>query len=271
MTTALSTDNLAGQFLEKFQGSLKDYAIRKYDHVSFLKSAMLAIADNNTLSECLKSEQGKRSLFNALRYASTTGLSLNPAEGKAALIGFKNKSGEMVINYQIMKNGLIDLALESGKVEFINADYVKSNDKFRLTKTAIGDNFEFEPALSNRGDIIGFYAALKLKDGGSYVKWFTKQEIEEFRDKYSSMFKFNPENSPWSKSFSGMGIKTVIKALLRSVRISDDVDNAIGSDDFFEPEFKVHGVTPEEVKEKLDDKDKKPPIKPQVEKHGALL
>jgi len=261
-------DNTPALFLEKFQGSIKDYAIRKYDPVPFLKSAMLAIEDTGTLRECLKTDQGKRSLFNAMRYAAVTGLSLNPQEGKAALIGYKNKDGAMTINYQIMKNGLVDLALESGKVEIITAEYVKKNDKFSLKKTASGDDFSFEPGLSARGEIIGFFAALKLKTGQTYTKWMTIEEVEEFRDKYSAMYKYKPDDSPWKKSFSAMGIKTVIKALLRAVRISDDLDNAIRADDFLEAEFKVHGVTPEEVTEKL--KEEKPAVKP-AGKQGDLL
>jgi len=238
----VTIDQQAGQFLQAFGKSLDGYAMRKYDQTAFLKSAMLAISDNHTLAECLKTDAGKKSLFAALRYAATTGLSLNPQEGKAALIGYKNKAGEMIINYQVMKNGMLDLALESGKVEFITADYVKANDKFDLTKTAEGDNYSFSPALKNRGEIIGFYAALKLKSGPTYVKWLTVEEVENFRDRYSAMYKFNPDSSPWKKSFDGMGVKTVMKALLRSVRSSDDLDTAIASDDFFEADFKVHGI-----------------------------
>lgn len=254
-----TTDSLAGEFLKKFEPTLKNYAMRNYDHTLFLKSAMLAISDSNQLAECLRTDQGKKSLFHALRYAATTGLSLNPQEGKSALIGFKNKSGEMIINYQIMKNGLIDLALDSGKIEFINAEYVKENDKFSVCKTITGDNFTFEPALKGRGEIIGFYAALKLRDGVSYVKWLTVDEVKEFRDKYSATYKYKPDDSPWTKSFIGMGIKTVLKALLRSVKISDAIEIATKKDDYFEPEFHTHGSSADDALEKL--KEEKPTMK----------
>ena len=75
-----TTDSLAGDFLKSFGKSLKDYAVRDYNQTSFLKSAMIAIADSKDLSECLNTDAGKRSLFSALRYAATTGLSLNPQE-----------------------------------------------------------------------------------------------------------------------------------------------------------------------------------------------
>ena len=242
----ITTDSQAGEFLQKFGKSLKDYAVRKYDQTAFLKSAMIAIADNADLSACLKTEEGKRSLFSALRYAGSTGLSLNPQEGKAALIPYKGK-----IQYQIMKNGMVELALESGKVDFITAEYVKSGDKFVLKKSISGDDYTHEPALKDRGEVIGYYSALRLSSGSTHVKWFTSEEIADHRKKYSEK-SFMPE--------IGYGIKTAMKALLRSVSISRDLDEAIATDDFFEADFTVHGTTAEEATEKL--KDKKQTVKP---------
>ncbi|RPI78794.1 MAG: hypothetical protein EHM45_05245 [Desulfobacteraceae bacterium] len=264
--TPTTTD--AGDFLKKSEKSLKNYAVRKYDFTSFLKSAMIAINDNTTLSECLRTEAGKKSLFNAMRYAATTGLSLNPQEGKAALIGYKNKAGEMVLNYQIMKNGLIDLALSSGKVEFVTADLVRANDEFSIKKSASGDDYSFSPAIRDRGEVIGFVAALKLKGSATYVKWMSTEEVAEFRDKYSSMYKNRPDASPWTHSFNGMGIKTVMKALLRSVSISPDVDAAVKSDDYIEAEFTVHGTTADDAVTQLQTPSK--PVKAE-EGQGELL
>jgi phage RecT family recombinase len=253
-STAVSTDAAAGDFLNKFQKSLKDYAIRKYDGRAFLKSAMIAIADSPTLAECLKTDAGKRSLFNAMRYAATTGLSLNPQEGKAALIGYSGK-----IQYQVMKNGMIDLALESGKVEFITADYVRENDEFRITKSIDGDKYTFAPALRDRGGVLGYYAALKLASGATHVKWLTAEEVKAHREKYSKASQM-PE--------IGYGVKTVMKALLRSVSISDALDRVIGQDDAIEAEFTVHGTTADDVAAALSKPDK--PVKPEAEQ-GELL
>ena len=247
-----TTDSLAGDFLKSFGRSLKDYAVRDYNQTSFLKSAMIAIADSKDLSECLTTDAGKRSLFSALRYAATTGLSLNPQEGKAALIPYGGK-----IQYQIMKNGMIDLALESGKVEFITADYVKENDKFSIKKSVHGDEYTFEPALKDRGNILGYFSALKMKSGSTHVKWFTAEEIKEHRQKYSSKTQM-PE--------TGYGIKTALKALLRGISISDELDNAIGADDFFEAEFTVKGTSADDAAEKLKEKKAEP-----ENKGGSLL
>ena len=170
-----------------------------------------------------------------------------------------------------MKNGMVELALDSGKVEFLTADYVRENDIFELKKSASGDDFNFQPAIKNRGEVIGFFAALKLKTGSTYVKWMTREEVEEFRDNYSSMYKFSKENSAWTKSFNGMGVKTVMKSLLRSISISNDLDTAMGADDFFEADFTINpGTSAEQTAEKL--KEEKPEKKPTAEiKQGELL
>jgi len=247
-----TTDSLAGDFLKKFGKAVNDYAIRTYDQSAFLKSAMIAIVDNPDLAGCLKTDQGKLSLYSALRYAGTTGLSLNPQQGEAALIPYGGK-----ISYQIMKNGMITLALESGAVEFITADIVRANDEFTPPANP-NDNYTYRPARKDRGPIDGFFAVMKLKSGSLHMKWMTLEEINEHRKKYSEKTRM-PE--------IGYGLKTVLKALLRSVKISDVLDQAIATDDYFEPELHTHGVSADDALEKL--KEEKPVAK--VENNGGDL
>lgn len=265
----VTVDKQAGEYLQAFGRSLEEYAIREYNHNAFLKSAMLCIVSNPDVAACLKTDDGRLSLFNALRYASTTGLSLNPQEGKAAIIAYGGK-----VQYQVMKNGMIDLAMDSGKVEFISADYVRKNDHFEIQKTVNGDTYTFEPALENRGDLRGFYAALRLKGGFTHVKWMTVQEVEEIRDNYSAMFKAKPEVSSWKKSFIGMGVKTVMKSLLRSVSISDALDMAVGADDFYNSDHSAPspGVSADAAADKLKSEGAPPPkAEAGQDKNGSLL
>jgi phage RecT family recombinase len=259
----------AGSFLKSIESSLKNYAVRKYDQSAFLKSAMVAIMGNDILMKATATDAGKQSLYHALRFAAATGLDLNPQQGKAVIIAYKNKDGNVIANYQVMKNGMVELALETGQVEFITADYVKQNDDFKLKKSVSGDDYEYSPALANRGDIIGFFAAMKLKNGGTHVKWMTSEEVQEVRDKYSQNYNFNKTSAenPWNKSFQSMGVKTVMKALIRSVSISPELDKYIGTDECFEPEYSVIPVTSEDVSKKLDKK----PEKVQPVESGSLL
>lgn len=223
---ATSPQTIAKNYLQDHSEALQGYAVANYDQSQFIKSAMIAFVGSPQIMDCLKTPAGKDSVFQALRFAAATGLSLNPQEGKAAIIAYSGKA-----QYQIMKNGLVELAQRSGKVKFITQDTVRENDIFEIEKTANGDKYTFKPHRKDRGGIDGFFAAIVLNDGICSVKYMTKKEIEDFRDSYSAMYKNKPQASPWNHSFEGMGIKTVLKALLRNISISPEISVAVGSDD----------------------------------------
>jgi recombination protein RecT len=283
MTKAIATiEKESSDFLTKCQKSLAGYANRKYDKSYFLKSAQLAILENTQLQECFKTDKGKSSLFHALRYAASTGLSLNPQEGKAALIAYRDKNGNVIVNYQVMKNGLLDLAMESGKVEFILSDVVRENDKYSgIRKTMSGDDFELTISSKDRGTIIGFFAGIKLKSGSTHACYMTIEEMEDHRDKYAKGLYYkdgNPvKDHAWHKSFEGMGLKTVIKRLFRNLSISDDLDNAVSTDDGFEGDtidIPADGYSSEDavsaIKKKEEEKEEKP-VAAEGEDQGSLL
>jgi phage RecT family recombinase len=202
------------------------FKLAEKDFNPWVKSALIAISTTASLQECMNTPAGQKSLYESLRFAASTGLSLNPQEGKAALIAYKGKA-----QYQIMKNGMMELAQRSGKVKFITCDTVRENDDFSIEKTAEGDKYSFKPARKDRGEIDGFFAAVVLTDGSCNVKYMTVAEAHGFRDNYSSLYKNKPDASPWKKSFEGMATKTVIKALLRNLNISPEISEAVGIDD----------------------------------------
>lgn len=274
----------SSDFLTKFSESLAGYAERNYSKDSFFKSIQLAILESEQLQECFKTDAGKASLFHALRFAATTGLSLNPQEGKAALIAYGGK-----VSYQVMKNGLLDLAMESGMVEFIISETVRENDRWGgVTKTMSGDTFELTIAITNRGNIIGFMAGIKMKTGSTHVSYMTIDEVEDHRDRYAKGLYYTYDNKQkgiksgdiilthaWHKSFEGMALKTVIKRLFRNISISKDIDKVIGADDGYESEtitIPADGYSAEDAKVALEKKVEPEKEKPVVEDDsGSLL
>ena len=258
----VSIEKRAADFLRGLESTLPTYAIRDYHGEIFIKSAMMAIISNPDLQECLTTPEGSASMVNALRMAAGTGLSLNPQEGKAALTTFGKKVGSKwfkTASYQVMKNGLIELSLDSGKVDVVAAETIRENDDFRMLKTPSGDSYEFSPARKDRGAIDGFLAVVLMKDGRVHCQYMTVTQAEEHREKYAKNLrdeKGNPkEGHAWFKSFEGMGQKTILKKLLNSTHISREVDHAIGSD--WEPEVKdvtpaPKGVSADDLAEKLE-------------------
>ena len=228
MTTAITKRG----FFEEIQPVLAPMAARTYDQRAFMNSAMMAVDYDPKLQDAIKDEHGRKSMIRALKYAAVSGLSLNPAEGKAALVVYNSKGADGKyhpnVQYQIMKNGKIELVMDSGQVKFLTCDIVKDNDHFRVRKSMDGDSFEFEPAIKDRGETIGFFAAIKLHNGSSGVKYMTIEEIKQVRDTYARRNAYNKEGeqlteSAWMKSFDGMGLKTVIKRLLENFKIGSGV------------------------------------------------
>jgi len=247
------TDQDAGNFLQGLSKTLETYAVREYNQTSFTKSAMIAIVSNEDLKECLNSVAGKESLTNTLKMAAGTGLSLNPMEMKSAIIPRNKKVGDKwvkVATYQVMKGGMIELALESGKVEFITSETVRSADSFEVSKTMDGDTYSFSPARKQRGEIDGFFAAVKMKTGECHVRYMALEETDAHRQQFSEKT---------SMPVEGYGEKTVLKRLLKNLHISDDVDRAAGADSF-EPEERditpqpEKGTSSEELTDKLQAK-----------------
>jgi len=248
-------------YLIPLRDSLAGYAIRKYSYGEFLNSAMLAITGSETLKNCLRTEKGRLSLKSALRFAAVNGLSLNPQLGKACIVAYGD-----VVSYQPMKDGLIDLAMESGKIEIIESDFIHKKDKFEVTKTTKGAEFRHTPAVADRGEIVAYYVCVILKTGRSIVKHWDKTRGLAHRDKYAKGLydkngKLKPGHS-WVKSFDPMVIKSILKEIFRTTKISPELSAAVVTDDIAEcrPGIKniteeAESMTSEELKDKIKNHD----------------
>lgn len=250
------TPNEIKTFLKESKQNLDSYTGNGCDINDFLKSALIAIEEDENLSRCLETPAGQASLYNALKKGAATGLSLNPFDGESCLVAYESKNG-WVVNYQVQKNGFIELAYRTGRVKSITADVVREKDEFKILKTNGQSTYEHIPARSERGEIDGVYAAMTLEDGQTFVEYATIDEIEKHALTYSAQYAryiSNDKKGPvptWVKSKAGMGIKTVLKALLRKNRISTVASNAVSQDD--QSESNIIDITPENPERKSGD------------------
>jgi len=199
-----------------FQGGGRQFEAWKQD-------AALAVIENQDLKTAMTTEAGRVSLVRALQRSASSGLSLNPQRGESALVPVGGK-----INFWPMKNGLIKKALETGSLEFIEANTVCSGDSFAIKKTARGDDYEFTPAMSDRGFPSAYFAVAVLKSGRSVVEYWTKDQVEAHKKKYGKGA--NNPNSAWSQNFDGMAEKTVLKALLAGLHLPKAVSDLLEMD-----------------------------------------
>lgn len=208
-----------------------------------LKVAQIAATTTPALAKC-----DVPSLVGAIGQCAQMGLEPNTVLGHAYLVPFNTKrkdaqgnerwvnSVQVIIGYK----GLIDLARRSGQIVSIAAHEVCENDHFELVY-GLDEKLNHTPAMGDRGEIIGFYAVAKLKDGGHSFEFMSRQQVEEIRLNSQSAYKDEwvrgqktgnriPKDGPWWQHFVEMGRKTVIRRLAKYLPLSIEFQTAVALD-----------------------------------------
>lgn len=181
----------------------------------FMRMAMTAVARTPKLAECTP-----QSFIGAMLNAAQLGLEPNTPLGQAYLIPYGNNC-----QFQVGYKGLIDLAYRGGQIKKIEARNVYENDKFEF-EYGIEEKLRHIPAMTDRGEVIAYYAVYKLEGGESVFMVMSKEDILLFAKSKSKTF----NNGPWQTDFDEMAKKTVIKKLLKYAPLKTELARAIGSD-----------------------------------------
>lgn len=154
-------------------------------------------------------------VVSALIDCSRLGLEPN-VEGGRWLLPFKRNSDDGT-RYELVAvtdyRGLIDIARRSGEVLSIHADVRRENDFWEYWVGSDGPtlvHLRHRRAEGERGDLLGAYAIVRLKNGEVQAEYLTLQQIGSARDRSrgaSSKF------SPWQNDFDAMAKKTAIRRL----------------------------------------------------------
>lgn len=201
-----------------------------------LKVAQIAATTTPALAKC-----DVPSLVGAIGQCAQMGLEPNTVLGHAYLVPFNTKrkdsegrerwvnSVQVIIGYK----GLIDLARRSGQIVSIAAHEVCANDRFELVY-GLDEKLNHVPAMGERGDVIGFYAVAKLKDGGHSFEFMSAHQVLQIRDAsqgWQQALKYKTEGRhPWSAHFVEMGRKTVIRRLAKYLPLSIEFQTAVALD-----------------------------------------
>jgi recombination protein RecT len=194
-----------------------------------LKVAQIAATTTPALAKC-----DVPSLVGAIGQCAQMGLEPNTVLGHAYLVPFNTKrkdgdgnerwvnSVQVIIGYK----GLIDLARRSGQIVSIAAHEVCQNDAFELVY-GLDEKLNHTPAMGDRGEVIGFYAVAKLKDGGHSFEFMSTHQVREIMKGTQSKGKFGP----WADHFVEMGRKTVIRRLAKYLPLSIEFQTAVALDE----------------------------------------
>lgn len=205
------------QLLKAMSEEIKAALPEQVKSERFQRVALTAFSNNDKLQNC-----EPVSFIAAMMQAAQLGLEPNTPLGQAYLIPYGNQ-----VQFQVGYKGLIDLAQRTNQYKAIYAHEVRENDEFDISY-GLENNITHKPMLKgDRGNVIGYYAAYKLVNGGDAFFFATKDEIEKHGQKFSKSF----NNGPWKTDFDAMAKKTVLKQLLKYAPLSIELQKTVSADE----------------------------------------
>lgn len=226
MTALQPIDEVRGA-LEKMQPQFAAALPPHVDSKRFLRVTMTALQQNPDLLGA-----DRRTLYGACMRAAQDGLL--PDGREAALVMFSGKA-----QYMPMVEGLIKKVRNSGEVGNISVQVVKEHDAFDYE---LGDNEQIthKPALKDRGNTIGAYSIVTLKNGEKSREWMSVEDIEAVRKRSRTS-----DKGPWKTDYDEMCRKTVFRRHYKRLPKSTDLDGAIRADDEMYEAAPERDITPQ--------------------------
>lgn len=188
----------------------------------FKRIVLTAVSTNPKLAQacCLS----PNTFFGALYNAAQLGLEPNTPMGKAYLLPYNNidkNTGKKVpmVQFQIGVYGLVDLAFRSGHVKEIDTDVRRKKDFWKYEKGDDSCLRHIPYDEGDRGEAIGYYAIVKMKDGAVHKSYMSKFEVMEHAKRFSKSYnrKTGTFSGPWATDFDSMARKTVLIQALKFV------------------------------------------------------
>lgn len=202
--------------LQVFKRSLPPYI----EVDSYVQSVLNTVAAKPELLLCTP-----QSIIIAATAAASFGLAVDATQ-EAYLVPYKKNLGSQSepnwvseANFQIGYRGYIKLAHENKTVKDVFAESIYSNDKFSF---ALGDDryLKHEPALDNRGDLIGVYAIAYLANGAKKFVVLGKDKIQKIRERSKSSFvdKKGIKRYPiWDSYYEEMAQAKALRLLFKTI------------------------------------------------------
>lgn len=199
----------------------------------FIRTALTAVQVNPDLLDA-----DRQSLFLACMKAAQDGLLPDGREAVLNVYNTKTKVWEgnrqvekwvPTVQYLPMVRGLLKLIRNSGEIGHVDAAAVYERDVFRFVR---GDDprLEHEPYLGedDPGKIVAAYIVVRFTNGEVHREVMPRRDIEKVRGASKSG---DGANSPWSKWYDQMAIKSVIKRAAKLLpNSSKRLESAIGHD-----------------------------------------
>lgn len=153
--------------------------------------------------------------------------------GQAWLLPFWDKrsgtrKAQLIIGYQ----GLVELAYRSDKVASVVARAVYEGERIEV-EYGLEERLHHVPTLDGpRGRPRGYYAVVKLINGGRAYWWMSQADMEAWRDQHAmARDKAGNVVGPWVDDFEAMALKTVFLRLAKWMPKSTELASAMAADE----------------------------------------
>jgi recombination protein RecT len=172
----------------------------------------------------------RQSLLASCMKCAADGLVPDGRDAALVIFNTKNKSGgwEKKVQYMPMIGGLLKRARNSGEIAGIVVNVVHRNDQF----VQAPDNFDRPiqhqppPLGEPRGEPIGAYALVKLRDGTLMHEVMGRDEIERVRAVSRSK-----DSGPWVQWWDQMARKTVFRRLSKYLPMDAEAEGLVHRDE----------------------------------------
>ena len=167
---------------------------------AFVTSLVSVVANDTNLQKC-----NPMSVIYAAMKSVPLGLPIENNLGFAAVIPYGNDA-----QFQIMRNGWMELLMRTGQVRFVANEVVY--DGQLVKKNKFTGEYIFDEDAKKSDTIIGYMAYVKLTNGFEKTVYWTVEEVKAHALRYSQSYKKGYGN--WRDSFDAMALKTVLKRLI---------------------------------------------------------
>lgn len=173
----------------------------------FVANLISVVSGNEALQRC----EPMSLIFTAMK-ATALNLPIEPSLGKAAIIPFNDtKAGVVKAQFQVMRDGWVELLQRSGQVQFIANEPVHEGELVKKNKFT--GEYVFDESARTSDKIIGYMAYIRLNNGFEKTVYWTVEEINAHAKRYSQTFKAG--FGVWKDNYDAMALKTVLKHLIK--------------------------------------------------------
>lgn len=265
--------------LKSFNVAIRDTRTQEYlmqvlgtKKSEFVANLISVVSGNEALQKC----EPMSLIFTAMK-ATALNLPIEPSLGKAAIIPFNDtKAGVVKAQFQVMRDGWVELLQRSGQVQFIANEPVHEGELVKKNKFT--GEYVFDESQRKSDKIIGYMAYIRLNNGFEKTVYWTVEEINAHATRYSQTFKKG--YGLWVDNYDAMALKTVLKHIIKkyaptSVAVinkameldystfdSENKDRAQYLDNLQDEFAEAEEVTTDEKKEKLRKQPKETPNLP---------